>query len=219
MLAGKAHWIFDLDGTLTEAVHDFDHIRAQLGVPAGVGILEWLATLSPAERAPRERWLDQHEHELAGAAVAAEGAYDILATLARAGRRLGIVTRNNLRNVELTLHTAGIQSFFRPDDIVAREHAPPKPEPDGIVRLLCAWGASPADGVMVGNHHNDLAAGRRAGVTTVLVDVTGAFAWPEVTDLTVTSLVALRVRALTDEAEARSRLARRAAGPPRRTVG
>lgn len=199
MIADKPCWVFDLDGTLTEAVHDFDFIRTRLGVPSRLGILEWLATLPPSEREPRERWLDEHEYELAGSAVAAEGAQDILETLARAGRRLGIVTRNNLRNVELTLCTAGIDRFFRRDDIVAREHARPKPEPDGILRLLSAWGASPAGGVMVGNHHNDLAAGRRAGVTTVLVDVSGVFPWPEVTDLAVTSLVDLRTSALADE--------------------
>lgn len=199
MIAGKAHWVFDLDGTLTEAVHDFDHIRMQLGVPEGIGILEWLSTLPQSEREPRERWLDEHESELARSAVAAPGAHDILATLSRAGCRLGIVTRNNLRNVELTLRTAGMESFFRRDEIVAREHAPPKPEPDGILRLLCAWKASPAAAVMVGNHHNDLAAGRRAGVTTVLVDTSGAFPWPDVTDLAVTSLVELLGRALAEE--------------------
>lgn len=196
MIADKPCWVFDLDGTLTEAVHDFDFIRTRLGVPAQLGILEWLAALPPSERAPHERWLDDHEYELAGSAVAAEGAHEILEILAGAGRRLGIVTRNNLRNVELTLHTAGIERFFRRADIVAREHARPKPEPDGILRLLSAWGASPDGGVMVGNHHNDLAAGRRAGVTTVLVDVSGAFPWPEVTDLAVTSLVELRTSVL-----------------------
>ena len=171
-IGGKAHWVFDLDGTLTEAVHDFDFIRAKLGVPAGAGILEWLATLPASERAPREQWLESHEHELAACAVAAEGAREMLEELTRANRRIGIVTRNNLRNVELTLRTAGIDRFFCRDDIVTREHARPKPEPDGILRLLSAWGASPADGVMVGNHHHDLA---------------------------VTSLVDLRARALAEE--------------------
>jgi HAD superfamily hydrolase (TIGR01509 family) len=198
MIADKPCWVFDLDGTLTEAVHDFDFIRMRLGVPAQLGILEWLAALPPSEREPRERWLDEHEYELAGSAVAAEGAQEILENLVRAGRRLGIVTRNNLRNVELTLRTAGIDPFFHRDDIVAREHARPKPEPDGILRLLSAWGASPAGGVMVGNHHNDLAAGRRAGVTTVLVDVSGVFPWPDVTDLAVTSLVELRTSVLAE---------------------
>jgi HAD superfamily hydrolase (TIGR01509 family) len=195
----KSNWVFDLDGTLTVAVHDFDFIRTKLGVPAGIGILEWLACLPESERVPRERWLEDHENELAACAVAAEGARDILDELTHANRRIGIVTRNNFRNVELTLRTAGIDRFFRRGDIVSRENARPKPEPDGILRLLSAWGASPDDAVMVGNHHNDLAAGRRAGVMTILVDKTGAFPWPEVTDLAVTSLADLGAGALTKE--------------------
>lgn len=34
-------FIFDLDGTLTLAVHDFEAIRRSLGIPAGVPILEY----------------------------------------------------------------------------------------------------------------------------------------------------------------------------------
>lgn len=200
-IATKAHWVFDLDGTLTTAVHDFDFIRAELDVPAGTGILEWLATLPASERCPRERWLDKHEHELAACAIAAEGARELLHELTSTRRRIGIVTRNNLRNVELTLRTVGIDRFFRREDIITRENARPKPEPDGILRLLDAWGASPASGVMVGNHYQDLAAGRSAGVTTVLVDVSGAFPWPEVTDLATTSLVDLRARVLAKQNE------------------
>ena len=71
MIADKPCWVFDLDGTLTEAVHDFDLIRARMRVPAQLGILEWLAALPPSEREPHERWLDEHEYELAGSAVAA----------------------------------------------------------------------------------------------------------------------------------------------------
>ena len=195
-LEQKSGWVFDLDGTLTEAIHDFDFIRAMLGVPAGSGILEWLDTLPEAERAPLERRLDKHEYALAGRAIAATGAHDILAALTRAECRLGIVTRNNLRNVELTLRTAGLTEFFAPESIMTRENARPKPQPDGILRLMSGWNSSPQRCVMVGNHHHDLAAGRAAGVTTVLVDTTAVFRWPEVTDLGVTSLVELRARAL-----------------------
>ena len=43
-LAGRGHWVFDMDGTLTVAAHDFDAIRRELGVPAGKPLLETLAT-------------------------------------------------------------------------------------------------------------------------------------------------------------------------------
>ncbi|MGH9885914.1 MAG: HAD family hydrolase, partial [bacterium] len=46
----RAHWIFDMDGTLTVAVHDFDAIRTELGLPQGKPMLEELA-LRPAEEA------------------------------------------------------------------------------------------------------------------------------------------------------------------------
>ena len=32
---GRRHWIFDLDGTLTVAAHDFAAIRRTLGIPPG----------------------------------------------------------------------------------------------------------------------------------------------------------------------------------------
>ena len=45
MLDDRDCWVFDLDGTLTIANHDFDAIRAELGIPEGHLILEYQATL------------------------------------------------------------------------------------------------------------------------------------------------------------------------------
>lgn len=47
-LRERKYWIFDLDGTLTVAVHDFTAIRRELDLPPGKPILEELATL-PAQ--------------------------------------------------------------------------------------------------------------------------------------------------------------------------
>src|SRR5258706_15656526 len=49
-LARRGFWIFEMDGTLTVAVHDFDAIRAELGLEPGKPILEQLALL-PEPRA------------------------------------------------------------------------------------------------------------------------------------------------------------------------
>jgi hypothetical protein len=43
------HWVFDLDGTLTVAIHDFASIREVLEVPPGVDILEHLDALPAAQ--------------------------------------------------------------------------------------------------------------------------------------------------------------------------
>jgi HAD superfamily hydrolase (TIGR01509 family) len=185
------HWIFDLDGTLTIGAHDFDAIRAALGLPSGKGILEAIGELPPARAATAMTWLDEHEYALACASVAAAGADTLLGALHARHVRLGIVTRNSLRNLEATLRAAGLLGHFDPTGFVTRERGRPKPSPDGILHLLATWGAAATDAVMVGNHRMDLEAGRAAGVTTVHVDTTGAFPWSEHADLEVTSLVQL----------------------------
>jgi hypothetical protein len=48
-ILARKHWVFDLDGTLTVAIHDFAHIRNVLGVPHGVDILGHLGDLPEAE--------------------------------------------------------------------------------------------------------------------------------------------------------------------------
>lgn len=187
----RKHWIFDLDGTLTKPVHDFEEIRRMLGIPAGRGILEWLASLSERERVPLVEALDRHEYDLAKRAEAAEGAAAVLHALSRTGCHLGIVTRNNARNVERTLRAAGLEEFFAPQSIMTRDNARPKPDPDGIYQLLDLWRAATATAVMVGNHRHDLAAGRAAGVSTVHVDTEGVFEWADLADVRVLSLLEL----------------------------
>ena len=62
------HWVFDMDGTLTVAVHDFAAIRRALEIPAEADILTHLAGLPVAEAAAKHAWLLEHERELACAA-------------------------------------------------------------------------------------------------------------------------------------------------------
>jgi HAD superfamily hydrolase (TIGR01509 family) len=187
----RGHWVFDMDGTLTVAVHDFDAIRAELGLPAGRPILEMLAELPEAVAREKHAVLDRIEAELAAEAVAAPGAAALLTELGRRGARLGLLTRNSRPNTAITLRRSGLADAFGPADRVTRDDGPPKPDPDGIHRLLARWGATPAEAVMVGDFRFDLAAGRAAGCATVHVDPSGAFPWPELTDLGVRSLAEL----------------------------
>ena len=57
--------------------------------------------------------------------------------------------------------------------IVTRAFQPPKPSPAGILHIAEAWGAAPAQLVMVGDSADDMAAGRGAGALTVLVRSAG----------------------------------------------
>jgi len=187
-LARRRFWVFDLDGTLTVAVHDFHAIRTMLGIPDGTGILEALEAMPPEQALPLRRRLDEHERELAESAEPAEGAYDLLEALRARDATVGIVTRNNLVNVETTLAAAGLAAFFERAHLRTRDDSVPKPRPDGILDLLGTWGARPDASVMVGNHVIDLQAGRGAGALTVHVDASGAFPWSEHADLEVKTL-------------------------------
>ena len=190
----RRHWIFDLDGTLTEPVHDFDAIRAMLAVPAGRGILEHLESLDAEQRTPLLDKLDAHEWNLAGRAVRAGGAVELLERLRVRRCRLGILTRNNRANVRRTLAAAGLGGYFDERYVRTRDDARPKPDADGIAQLLEAWAAEPADAVMVGDHAIDVEAGRRAGCTTVFVRSTSGEAPTPPADWVVDDLLALASR-------------------------
>lgn len=182
-------WIFDLDGTLTVAQHDFAAIRRELGVPAEADILEYLATLPSAERQRLNRQLDAIELRLAQEVAPAPGAAELIRELHQRGVRLGILTRN-LRQVAMaSLARIGVLDCFTPQHILGRDDAAPKPAPEGIHQLLADWQLSPAEAVMVGDFHFDLAAGRAAGCHTCLVLPDNT--WPELTDLHVPDCHAL----------------------------
>jgi HAD superfamily hydrolase (TIGR01509 family) len=187
-LSTRAHWIFDMDGTLTVAMHDFDAIRLELGLPQGRPILEELARLPEREARGLFERLDRLELDLARRARAAAGATELLEALARRSARLGILTRNSFANAVETLRACRLADYFDAACIVGREAAAPKPDPGGIHRLLDAWRAAPQQAVMVGDYRYDLLAGRAAGTATVYVDTSGEFPFAEHADVSVHSL-------------------------------
>ena len=185
-LMNRRHWIFDMDGTLTLAAHDFDAFKADNGMPMDRPILEVLSEY-PAEKARRiHARLDDWEEAIARRAVAAEDARKLLTHLHEAGHILGVLTRNSRRVATITLEAAKLSRFFDPLVVLGRDDAAPKPSPDGIHRLLEHWGAAAEDAVMVGDFQFDLEAGQAAGVATVLIDRHGDRFWPA--DVRVTGL-------------------------------
>jgi HAD superfamily hydrolase (TIGR01549 family) len=174
-----------MDGTLTRAVHDFEAIRQSLGLPPRLPILESLDQLPQAEAAIKRQQLEAIELELAKTATASDGAHELLALLSRRGVRLGIVTRNSYENVVVTLRAAGLADYFPAACVSTRDNAKPKPDPDGLLRLIEMFGFDPHEVAMVGDYLFDLECGRRAGACTVHYAADASRAWPEVTDLRV----------------------------------
>ena len=181
----RKYWIFDMDGTLTVAVHDFDAMRQALGIAPGQPILEAIDALSAKEAAQKRQLLDDLEKGYAERASPMPMAAELLAALAQRGVRTGIVTRNNRQSATTILAACGFSSYFAKQNIVVREDCAPKPAPDGILHLLSSWGASPSDAVMLGDYRYDLEAGRAAGTGTVYIDPCGKFVWKDWADLCV----------------------------------
>ncbi|NWC90965.1 MULTISPECIES: HAD family hydrolase [unclassified Pseudomonas] len=180
-LAEVKHWVFDMDGTLTVAVHDFAAIRVALGIPATDDILTHLAALPADEAAAKHAWLLEHERELALGSVAAVGAVELVRELSGRGYRLGILTRNARELAHVTLQAIGLADCFAVEDVLGRDDAPPKPDPGGLLKLSQAWGVAPQAMVMVGDYRFDLDCGRAAGTKTVLVNLPEN-PWPELAD-------------------------------------
>lgn len=181
-LAGARHWVFDMDGTLTIAVHDFAAIRRALQIPESDDILHHLAALPPEQAAPKRAWLLDHERELACAARPAAGAFELLQALRERDCRLGVLTRNAHELALVTLETVGLGDFFRTEDILGRDEAPPKPHPGGLLQLAARWGIEPRAMMMVGDYRFDLECARAAGARSVLVNLPEN-PWPELADL------------------------------------
>ncbi|KAB0567485.1 HAD family hydrolase [Pseudomonas palleroniana] len=190
-LAHIQHWVFDMDGTLTVAVHDFAAIRVALDIPPEDDILTHLAALPADVAAAKHAWLLEHERELAVGSVAAPGAVELVRELAGRGYRLGILTRNARELAHITLAAIGLADCFAAEDVLGRDDAPPKPDPGGLLKLAAAWDVSPGRMVMVGDYRFDLDCGRAAGARTVLVNLPEN-PWPALADWHAADCVALR---------------------------
>ena len=190
-LSQLRHWVFDMDGTLTIAVHDFPAIKRALSIPQEDDILGHLAALPADVAAAKHAWLLEHERKLAVASKPAVGAVELVRELAGRGYRLGILTRNARELAHVTLEAIGIADCFDVDDVLGRDEAPPKPDPGGLLKLAQAWNIEPSHMVMVGDYQFDLACGKAAGARTVLVNLPEN-PWPELTDWHADDCVALK---------------------------
>lgn len=184
----KKYWIFDMDGTLTIAQHDFLAIKNELGIPIENDILTSLSQLPPNLREQKKLELDAIELKIAKLAKASYGCYHFLQKIKGFSKKLGILTRNSFNNSLETLEAAGISDFFSHNDIVCREKTIPKPNPDGILYLMKQWNAFPEETIMVGDYLFDLEAGKKANVETIYIDPSGSFPFLKEANYHITKL-------------------------------
>jgi len=156
--------IFDLDGTLVDSGLDFEGMRREMGLPPGTPILEALDGLDSDEARRCEAILDRHERLGVARARLMPGVAAVMAALEIRRIRRAVLTRNSRRAAMATLERFGL--VF--DPVVAREDAPPKPDPTAIWDICKRWEVEPKQVVMIGDYRFDIEAGRRAGSRTVL---------------------------------------------------
>ena len=178
--------LFDLDGTLVDSRADLAaatnrmralHSLPPIDIPTVVSYVgDGLAKL--AERALQGAPVDPataaHEigecydgHET-DATLPYPGVDAGLRALHAAGNHLGLVTNKPARHAHRIFDHFGWTPLFAV--ILAGGDTPAlKPSPDPILEAMRRTGVSPGSTWMVGDHHTDLEAARRAGVSSVFL--------------------------------------------------
>jgi HAD superfamily hydrolase (TIGR01509 family) len=176
--------LFDMDGTLTRPLLDFDRIRAEIGLAPGQGILESIAEMAPPRQSEARAILERHEEAAARESTLNDGAIEILAWARQ--RRIGtaLITRNSRQSAATVLGKHGL----RLDCLVAREDGPIKPDPRPLLMACDRLGAKTESAWMIGDWLHDIAAANAAGIRSVWIShrqarTFAALPWKSVNDL------------------------------------
>lgn len=181
--------LFDMDGTLTRPILDFTRIKDALGCPQNEPILEWLEAQPVPQQERLHAILIDHEVKSAHQAVAADGACEVVEWLKSKGYKLGIVTRNCLPAVAVTLKRCKLDIA----ELWTREDLPRKPSGRAVAGLCRKMGVSPSRSLVVGDFKFDMDAAREAGAGAVLlVHNRHVPDWADAADVVIHDLRALK---------------------------
>ncbi|MCB9664413.1 MAG: HAD family hydrolase [Alphaproteobacteria bacterium] len=179
---------FDLDGTLVDSreaiVGTFNGVLARAGLPRvepawihgqiGQPLRDMLRRavpppLRPDDLGPLEAAYHQAFLQHAVARVKPQvHALALLDTLAAADVALALVTTRQRGSTDAILAHVGLAGRFA-RVVAGDEVASPKPDPEGLLRVLADLGVSAEDAVYVGDTRVDVEAGDAAGVRVVAV--------------------------------------------------
>jgi len=185
--------IFDLDGTLCDSREamfwQFKELtreyngkaatRQEIAAAAHGTSAVMLRALIPDTTVPMEELLKRHA-ELRAVSMQMVHSYpgvdELLPILHRVGMQVAALTAGSQQSIE-ALRQAGIYEHF--DMIVTAEDVlAPKPDPEGLLKILNYLGVEPAEAAMVGDTPADIAAGKRAKVAKT-IGVTHGFGTSE----------------------------------------
>ena len=175
--------LFDLDGTLVDSgaiiLGSFHHatetvlqrrfpdeqIMAQVG---GSNLAEQMQLLAPDRVDELVRVYRDHNDPQYSELACFDGIVDVLASLKREGRRLGVVSAKRKPTVQRVFDGAGVGAYF--DVVVGSDDTERhKPHPEPVLKALELLEAQPHEAAYVGDSPFDVAAARAAGVYAVAV--------------------------------------------------
>jgi len=85
------------------------------------------------------------------------------------GKSIGIVSNSYTEQIANILSKLGVKDMFR--SLVGYERVSiPKPDPESVLLCMSEMGASSDNSVMIGDSANDIAAGKAAGLFSVLIN-------------------------------------------------
>ncbi|KAK6534614.1 hypothetical protein TWF281_005921 [Arthrobotrys megalospora] len=173
--------VFDVDGTLClPQSWMFAEMRRQLGITKKTDILDHVLSLpdtcpegvteGKSEQEVGFEKIRAVEREAMGQMQPQEGLVELMDYLDGRGIKKAICTRNFDAPVEYLITNFITGHTFHP--IVTRDFKPPKPSPAGILHIARELGLEDGGAavIMVGDSLDDMAAGRRAGGLTVLLE-------------------------------------------------
>ena len=158
--------IFDLDGTITEPLIDFDQIRRELGFePNSQPLLELMADMTPQQQKNAEQIILRHELHAANNSTLNNGVKETLGDLRNAGRKIAILTRNKCDHVRIVAEKHDLHF----DYIFDRQAGPVKPDAYGVFKICEYFNVTPKQTICVGDYLHDIQSAKAAGSTAVLL--------------------------------------------------
>lgn len=175
--------IFDFDGTLINTNHLIEEgldvfavayrgwplSREEHQMLAGKPLTDQMAHISPSKWEEmtdsfRAWYLKAHVKM----AKPFDGMAELLAYLITCDYKLAIVSNNSRATIDFGLKQLEMEHCFS-HIITCDDVREKKPSPEGLEMLLKQLGADPEDCLFIGDSANDILAGKRAGIDSVLV--------------------------------------------------
>jgi len=169
--------IFDVDGTLTKPVLDFEWLKNRLkrdisSFNEAGDILEQLNGMSPADAKLANTIIHDWETKARESFEFNTGAVQLIRHLDEQGIGRALITRNTQDQIELLNDKLETQHAISPFKVaLGREFTPCKPAPDSVLHVCHLLQVEPSQEsvLFVGDGLDDLKCAISAGITPVLI--------------------------------------------------